>query len=471
MSVQDHDRLTQQSPDYSGLLYAEQPICALASAPGAGAIAILRVSGTDTMVLMRRLLPQLSDKAAKEPRKLHRALLVDPASQKTIDDVMVALFRAPSSYTGQDMAEIFCHGGPYIVQKILSVLLATGCRLADPGEFTQRAFLNGKLDLAQAEGIKALVSAESEQQWVAAQGLVDQRLSKLVTGLRSKLIHAMAHLEALIDFPDEGDTKSAALKTVDDKIREVATSLNDLVASYQSGRIASEGLRVSIIGPPNAGKSTLLNTLLKQERAIVTPIAGTTRDYIQERCLLRGRLVTLLDTAGIRDASDVIEQQGVEKARKLASEADLVLCLMPVGFTLQQDQFLNDLLCSLSQEKLLHVRTMADLAQSVKTDELAISCHSGQGLKELEDAICARIDSFVGSLEDRTFISTPRQLNAIECAVHAIDKYWDGREQGSYEEMLAFELQETARFLLSIVGRIDNEDILDKVFSDFCVGK
>ncbi|RZA19003.1 MAG: tRNA uridine-5-carboxymethylaminomethyl(34) synthesis GTPase MnmE, partial [Proteobacteria bacterium] len=405
------------------------------------------------------------------------AKFIHPETQETLDELMVATFVGPASFTGEDSAELFCHGGPYIVQRILQTLFAFGFRQADPGEFTRRAFLNGKMDLSSAEGIKQLVEAGTHQQWIAARQLATGSFSETIDELRSRLIGTLAFLAARIDFPDEGDTQDVALETVIHKVRQVSSQLDKLEASYQSGRIAAQGLMVAIIGQPNMGKSTLMNTLLGHDRAIVSEKAGTTRDYLEEPCRVRGRLIRLIDTAGVRETKDTIEKQGVEKAKKLAAEADLVLLLVGRDADDAAYKEMESLAHEIGESKCLLVQTKADLKATSKKLALSeknfvsISCLQSQGLEQLEDEIVRRVDGFVGTLDEKPFVSSARHLAAIIEAKSFLDQFYEGVESGAYDEMLAFELQNASRALGSILGVVDVEDILDKVFHEFCVGK
>lgn len=395
------------------------------------------------------------------------------AAGVVLDEPLVATFVAPASYTGEDSAELFLHGGPYVARKVLETLWAGGFRPAEPGEFTRRAFLNGKLDLTAAEGIKALAEASSEQEWLAARQLATGRLKDAIEVLRAKLVEAMAYLEAQIDFPDEGDT--AHLGRSDARVRAVAVheEVQRLVATYDSGKIASQGLMVTLAGEPNAGKSTLMNELLGKERAIVTPIAGTTRDYLEERCLVKGRLIRLIDTAGIRDGGDTVERMGIERAKSLIRESDLTLLLVPADASRYAVAAADAWLKELKPTSVLKILTKADLERPTwATKEwLSLSCSSGLGLDALRAKLVAAVDASIGKLGEATFVTTARHVDSLRLASEALERYFGADAAGGYDEMLAFELQQAARALRGIVGDVGVEDILDKVFGDFCIGK
>jgi tRNA modification GTPase len=445
------------------------PIAALASGPGPSAVSIIRISGHALLPLVNSIIQPKSAQKALETRRPRLCLIKDPSSGETLDEALVLYFQGPASFTGEDVIEIQCHGGPYIVSRILTSLFKNGVRHADPGEFTKRAFLNGKMDLTESEGIRDLVNAQSHQQWIAARHLSTGKLRDQIETLRNLLIEAMAYLEAQIDFPDEGDTAHLHIEHVKKRTDQVKLVLEQLLSSYQSGKVATRGLSVALYGEPNAGKSTLMNYLLKKERAIVTPIAGTTRDYLEEQCLINGRLIRLIDMAGIRSSSDTVETMGIDAAKKIAKTADLLLVLSP------SDSAENAILSSLAEinpkEQLL-IATKSDLGtQTWSKDWLKISCATGENLDQLSAAIAAKVDSHINLLPDDGFITTERHKAAVEGAISSMELFYSGLSDSAHEEMLAFELLAASRHLKDIVGEVSGEDILDKIFSEFCLGK
>ena len=366
-----------------------------------------------------------------------------------------------------------CHGGPYIVSKILETLYGLGIRAADPGEFTRRAFLNGKMDLTAAEGIKELVSAESEGEWIAAKQLMDGRLQASIQSLRSQIVKAMAYLEATIDFPDEGDTSHVHRGTALAMVQTAESQLAGLLDQYDSGRVAAQGLRISLVGPVNAGKSTMMNYFLDKERAIVTDIAGTTRDYLEERCLFKGRLATLVDTAGIRDTTDKVEAMGVEASLKWISESDLTLVLIPFDFNHEELVDIRQKVQDSGPGKVLYVGTKVDLGPHNLANEMDIllSCHNSLGTNELYETVAQIIDSHIEKVRDKPFLTNARQKTLIRETQKSIQQFYDAFHSGGYEECLAFELLQAAENLAAVIGRVENDDVLDKIFSEFCVGK
>lgn len=452
--------------------YDEEPIAALATCQGRSAIAVIRLSGNGTWSLLKAAITRLD---ALSPRTTTVRRFRDPSNNEVIDELLMVLFTASASFSGQESAELYCHGGPFIVQKLLLTLHKMGFRAADPGEFTRRAYLNGRIDLTAAEGIRELVNAESEQQWKAAKFLADGRLHKKSESLRLLLVEAMAYLEACIDFPDEGETANLSIrKDVVSRVDRVREALEKMLATYQDGRIAAQGLLVSLIGEPNAGKSTLLNTLLGQARAIVTATPGTTRDFIEEKTLIKGRLIRLVDTAGIRESPDEVERIGIGHAKKFILSSDIILLLIPKCATPVQIAEAKSWVLDIPSEKVVLVETKSDLSHEMSSTsraDLSISCLTGAGLETLLQTLVARVDQSTQTIENEVFVTTARHQAALEAALLGIGKFGEEVARGNYEECLAFELQLAAKALRSLVGEIGSDDLLDKVFADFCIGK
>lgn len=455
ISLKDYRR--QQSVTESSV----DTIAALATAPGTGAVGIIRISGPASLQILANLCPKLE---TIHIRKMHLADLCDREGE-VLDDVLLCFFEGPRSFTGEDSLEIYCHGSPYIAKKILEELCGLGCRLADPGEFTRRAFLNGKLDLTAAEGIKQLVDAHSSHQWQAARYLASGQLARYVDELRQTLIRAMAYLEARIDFPEEGDIKDISLDPALKMVAEVECKIDQLKNSYKNGKVASEGLRVAIVGKPNMGKSSLLNCMLGEDRAIVTEIAGTTRDYIEESCLISGRLIRFIDTAGIRETSDIVEQKGVDAARELASASDLILALSIDGDS-------ASLPLEVDEKRTIRVVNKIDLSPiKLQDGSIGISCLTGEGLDELREKIVGYAEGYLSAARGNPVLTSLRQFNAIIQAQEGLARFNEAKVEGAFDEMLAFELLAVARSLEEIIGSVENDDVLDKIFSEFCVGK
>lgn len=462
------------------LAHDEEAIAALASGSAPSAIAIIRLSGKNCHELILPCIRFSREQDNVKYGKLRLCKLIMPEDEnKVLDEPMLVLFKGPYSYTGQDSAELHLHGGPYIVQQTMELLLKQGFRAAEPGEFTRRAYLSGKLDLSQAEGIRELIHANSEHQWLAARQLAGGQLRKNIEALRTKLMESMAWLEARIDFPDEKETSAVEMQEVDSRVNAVASAIESLRCSYDSGRVAASGLKVALFGKPNAGKSTLMNNLLGTSRALVTPIAGTTRDYLEEPCLINGRLIRLIDTAGVRDSDCEIERLGIERSYELAESADIVLFLIAAddeGSALGEYKAWID---KADNPRTIALLSKEDLGQphwwkDVSHPKIACSLteNGTKGLEALKEALAAQVDTYVKPLEEEQgFISNARHKRALDQAHESLERYYQGRKEGAYEEMLAFELLELTKHLGGIIGKVDSDDILGIVFGSFCVGK
>lgn len=398
-----------------------------------------------------------------------------------LDQMLVCFFPGPTSFTGEDMLELQCHGSPFIVGRVMAILHDLGIQPAGPGQFSERAWLNGKMSLTEAEGIASTLAAETEDQWRAAQSLVSGALALEVRRLREQLLRVMAWVAARIDFPEEQDVVEGTTNPCQAELETLRGWLDQLVASYGSGRVHATGLCVGIVGPPNAGKSTLFNSLLGTHRALVSRVPGTTRDYLEEGCIIQGRMFRLIDTAGLRETSDPLELMGIAQLAQLKDRMDLLLVVADVRRPPQE--ILADLgsdfsyLASLPQ---LHVRTHADLEypgapRTGTGNSLLISALTGTGLNALRDALCSEYDRITARSDARsrasTLITLPRHRDALLEARQGVTRALHTLESQEGDEVLALSLQEVAASLNRLLGDIDPEEILGEVFSRFCVGK
>lgn len=447
------------------------PIVALSSGSPPAAISILRFAGKGSHRLLLSRLSANAETVLREPRKMFYTQLMD-ANGEALDTVMAVFFAHGSSYTGEEAAELYLHGGSYIVKAALDVFLHDGFRAAEAGEFTRRAFLNGKLDLAAAEGVNALINAQSRHQWAAAKNLYEGHLSRVVAKLRKQIIDALAWLEGSMDFPDEEETARISRAEVKLRVDCVKETLQQLLSGYNSGKVAANGLRVALIGRPNVGKSTILNALLAEERAIVSDIPGTTRDFIEESCLLDGRLLRIVDTAGIRREACRLEKIGIERSLEIARACDLALFLEEAErITSEQTaQFLPHYLPELSS--VIKIATKVDLVSSkVGNTWIPCSAISKGGLDMLKTALLEHLDEHLASVEKRPFITTVRHKNAVLNAIAALKNFSQAFDARHYEEVLAFELRACLDAIGAIVGEVSSDDILGVIFNSFCVGK
>lgn len=435
-------------------------IAALATPPGEGAIAILRLSGPDAVAIAAAVFT--GPVADYKTHTAHYGHIVDRKGA-TLDAVLLLVMRAPRSYTGEDIVEIHCHGGSLVCRRVLERLLEAGARAAQPGEFSLRAFLNGKLDLSQAEAVQQVIAARSERALLAAQAQLDGALSTRLRSFEKELTAIAAILEAWVDFPEEG-LEFATFDALIERLVQARTAMQRLADTFHEGRKLHEGLTLALAGTPNVGKSSLLNALLGHNRAIVTPIAGTTRDLLAEEFHLSGYRFRLLDTAGIRDTSEVVEQEGIRRSREAMGQADLVLLLLDASRPLNADD--EALLAAAPPERTLTVWNKVDLAPA---SGLAVSAKTGTGLAELKSAILARVQS--ASPTDEIVLTQARHREALLRAIAFVDRVIDGLKTRSSAEFVSFDLRCALSEMGSLLGTNVTEEILSSIFSQFCLGK
>ncbi len=440
-------------------------IAALATPPGVGALAIIRLSGPQAVDILRACTKR------SRPLTPRRATLVRilSASGLVLDEAIATHFAAPASFTGEDVIELCCHGGLLVVRRVLERLLACGARPAEPGEFSRRAFENGRMDLTQAEAVMDVISAGSDLALRAAHNQLHGVLSRRVEAAADRLISVAAHVEAYIDFPEEDispDTTAQLLRGLE----AVETELRALLATADEGRLLREGVRTAIIGAPNVGKSSLLNRLLGYERAIVSPTAGTTRDTVEAAVTLGALRLHLIDTAGLHESADAIERAGMERSRRAGAEADLVLIVADAS----QPPALPDPGDMPSDTPRLLLLNKCDLAEhegwAAHPQALRLSCRSGQGLPELAAAIEQLFLQTPQETDSFTAINT-RHRYALAQALDALSLARASLQAGESPELTDVPLRDALEALGTITGRIDTEDILTRVFSTFCLGK
>jgi tRNA modification GTPase len=450
-------------------------IAAIATPPGEGGIGIVRVSGSEAFPIAERLFRR---RGGSKPLQSHRAyfgVIVDPAAGETLDRALLLPFRAPRSYTGEDVAEFHCHGSPYLLRRVLELVWREGARPAEPGEFTLRAFLNGKLDLAQAEAVADLIRARSEAQLRSALALHEGALSKQVHTLADEVLRLLATVEAHIDFSEEiGELDPHTLAPAFESLLQ---RLDSLLQGARAGRILREGARVAIVGRPNVGKSSLLNALLGEERAITTDIPGTTRDTLEESLIVGGAPIVILDTAGLRESADVVEQMGVERARRAAERADLILFVYDLTAPdWDADRALLDTLPTHMPKLLVGNKVDAAAferqrcAQSVFPDTVLISALTGAGLKTLQEAILSALElQRIG--EETPTLTHQRHIQAVKDAKRALEQAREALRQGYPPDLIAVDLRTAWLALGAITGETADETLVQRIFRDFCIGK
>ena len=444
-------------------------IAALATPTGTSALAVLRISGPDTSRLAQEL-----GGAAPPPRQAGRADYRDRAGL-LVDDVLVTFFRGPASYTGEDVLEISCHGNPFIAQRILEDLLARGCRAAQPGEFTQRAFLNGRMDLSQAEAVMDLIHARSERALTAANQQLRGALGRYLGELTEGLLAVLARIEAYIDFPEE-DLPAEDQKQIQTDLQRLITNTKRLLATSHYGEVLRDGMKTVILGLPNSGKSLLLNRLIGKDRALVSAEPGTTRDYLEERIIIGPHSLRLIDTAGINPQPAPLEKLGMEKTMERVQEADLILLV--IDSAQPAPQFPESLISYLAQARTLVVSNKSDLpphgdlAETYAGYELArVSALTGDGLEQLQAAIVRRAEALSVTLGAEIIAINARHADALGRAQTCLESSVEKLQNHEASELVASELRGALDAFGEISGKIDNERMLDRLFAAFCIGK
>ena len=471
----------------------DDTIAAIATPLGEGGLAVIRVSGLKAFAIADQCFRSSSGKveppSAAKSHTLHHGHIV--RGDAVVDEVLLAVMRAPRTYTCEDTIEISCHGGLLPAKAVLDTMLAAGARMAMPGEFTRRAFLNGRLDLAQAEAVADLIHARTELSLRAAEEQLAGKLSQRINQLRDDLIKTLAHIEAHIDFPDEDITPDTRTKLIE-RLQAGVTFMDLLLRTANEGQLLRRGIRAAIIGRPNAGKSSLLNQLLGRDRAIVSHIAGTTRDTIEETANIRGVPVVFIDTAGLREAGDEIEVEGIRRSRETLARAELILHVLDASepLTAEDEKFLQEF----SGKKRIIVRNKVDLQVKLKLQPLTpslspsdgervaegrvrgapvvdVSCATGQGMEPLKDAIKELVWSGQINAEMLEVMINSRHQDALSRAREATLRSIEAIRSDASLEFVALDLHIATNAVGEIVGKTTTEDLLDSIFSQFCIGK
>ncbi len=451
-------------------------IVAISTPVGEGGIGIVRLSGADALPILQKIFRRgrghSTRQVAFEPYRLYYGRIVDPETQETLDEVLASYMRAPNSYTREDVAEINCHGGIVPLRRVLALALRHGARLAEPGEFTLRAFVNGRLDLAQAEAVLDIVRAKTEASLRVAVGQLEGKLSDRVRAVRQELVDILAYLEATIDFTHD----EIPYEDILPGLAKAEEDLKKLLAEAERGIIYRQGIRTAIVGRPNVGKSSLLNALLRMDRAIVTPIPGTTRDTLEETLNLGGIPLCLVDTAGITAPHNLVERLGIERSRKALEQADLVLLVVDGSEPLiAADQ---EIAALIGDKPTILVVNKIDLSLRASLDGLLptatrvqISALTGQGLDSLEEAIEETV--FAGKVwsSDAPLVSSPRHRDILRCALEQVQSARRSHAEGMAADFVSIDLKGAINALGEITGESVTEDLLDTIFRRFCIGK
>ena len=457
-------------------------IAAISTPLGEGGIGIVRISGKDSLTIAGQIFVAPKNKILRDAKsfQLTYGYVIDPVTRGKVDEVLLSVMRSPHSYTKEDVVEINCHGGMISLTKILEIVLGLGARLAAPGEFTKRAFLNGRIDLSQAEAVLDLIRSKTDESRRIALDQLQGGLSEKITTLRDRVMDICVHIEAYIDFPEDEIETDSKLE-LSASLQDMSQKLLMLVKTYDEGRFFREGLSTAIVGRPNVGKSSLLNALLQKDRAIVTEIPGTTRDIIEEYLNIKGLPLRIMDTAGIREVKDLAEQEGVKRSLQSIKNADLVLALFDRSEPLQEEDFA--VLKRTMDKKTIFVLNKSDLPAAFDRTVfsslishpsslfLNISATRGDGIEELKDAIFGSCLKNWREAREGVIVTNLRHKMAIQNAHASLTNAMRALSANQPIEIIALELRDSLEKLGEIVGAITTEDILERIFNEFCIGK
>ena len=456
-------------------------IAAISTPPGEGALHIVRMSGDQALAIIDQLFVQGQKKISEQQsHTIHYGHIKDPKTEQILDEVMVTVMKAPRTYTREDIIEINCHGGVVVVNQVLQLLLRSGARLAEPGEFTKRAFLNGRIDLSQAEAVIDVITAKTPSSATMAIQQLEGTLAKKIKATRQVLFDTLGEVEVNIDYPEYDDVEEVTSQLLAERITDVQAEVAELLATAKQGKILREGLKTAIIGRPNVGKSSLLNELIQEEKAIVTDIAGTTRDVIEEYVNVSGVPLKLIDTAGIRETNDLVEQIGVEKSRKAIETADFILLLLNQAEHLTaEDRILlaetkdKERLILLNKGDLTPVLEACEYAEFLNTDEEvhSISAKQGEGIAIIGQVLADKY--FNGQIAEQNMpvISNARHISLLESAQASLTEAQNAIAMQTPIDLVQMDVTRAWEDLGNIIGESTQDEMLDQLFSQFCLGK
>ncbi|SHI15432.1 tRNA uridine-5-carboxymethylaminomethyl(34) synthesis GTPase MnmE [Sporanaerobacter acetigenes] len=455
-------------------------IAAISTAMGEAGIGIVRMSGKESLSIASSVFKGKTIENLKEAvnRRLTYGQIYDPEDETVVDEVLIVYMKKPQTYTREDIVEIYCHGGVIAVKKILEILLKNGARLAEPGEFTKRAFLNGRLDLSQAEAVIDLIKAKTDKSYSVSLNQLEGSLSIKVNEIRNILLNMLAHIEVSIDFPEE-DVEEVTYDELLKDSQKVLEEIDKLLSTAERGKILREGLNTVILGKPNVGKSSLLNAILRENRAIVTDIPGTTRDIIEEYVNIEGIPLKIIDTAGIRDTEDLVEKLGVDRAKNVVEKADLIIAVFDASRSLTKED--EDIINIVKEKRSIVLLNKTDLPNEYDVEELSnyipdkkiisTSIANGEGIEELEKTIVDMFYSGEVELSGEAIVTNMRHTDMLNRARKNIIDVISGIEMNVPLDCIEVDVKNCWNYLGEISGETVSEDILDKIFSEFCIGK
>lgn len=455
-------------------------IAAISTSLSASGIGIVRISGEDAIIIADKLFISKNNKKLihEKSHTLHYGNIVDPNTKEIVDEVLVSIMKEPNTYTKENVVEINCHGGVIVMQKILQLVLLNGARMAEPGEFTKRAFLNGRIDLSGAEAVIDIINAQNNLHLKSSVNQLNGAIYKEIEDVRNKVLELIAHIEASIDYP-EYDVEQLTNETVLTNLEEITNMVNQLLKSADDGKIIREGIKTVIVGKPNVGKSSLMNALLKEERAIVTDVAGTTRDVLEEYMNLKGIPLKIIDTAGIRETEDIVEKIGVNKSKELVEQADLVIMMIDASSEItKEDKLIFELIKDKKSIILLNKidlsikiteNTINNYVEGVKV--IPTSVKNNRGLTDMETVIKDMFLLGNISFNDNLYITNVRHKVSLENTIDSLSIVKESINMGMPEDCWSIDLKNTYDYLGEITGDSVGEDLINQIFSQFCLGK
>ncbi len=458
----------------------DDTITAIATAPGEAGISIIRMSGPSCVDVLEGIFKPKKGSSIKDfsERRLVYGHIVDKDENRVLDEVLVVYMKAPYTYTKEDIVEINCHGGIVPTRNILEVVLKSGVRMAEPGEFTKRAFLNGRIDLAQAEAVMDLISAKTDKGFDVALNQLEGGLSKKVKEVRDSIMETLAHIHVSIDYTEE-DIEEITYPELISRTEEITSKIESMLKTSETGKIIREGLNTVIIGKPNVGKSSLMNALLRESRAIVTDIPGTTRDVIEEQLSVKGIPLKIVDTAGIRETEDLVEKIGVERSKDLFNKADLIILVLDASDELTKED--REIIGHIKDRKALVLLNKTDLPKKINEGELEellldkkvikVSILEEKGLSEIEDEIVNMVYGGEIKAADNSFVTNVRHKNSLQRAFNSIKEGADAAKQYLPFDLLEVDIKDCYDALGEITGDTVDDDIIQKIFANFCLGK
>ena len=447
-------------------------ICAISTALGVGAISIVRVSGPNAIEIVNKIFKG-KDLRKVDSHTINYGYIMD--NNEVIDEVLVSVMLAPKTYTTEDIIEINCHGGISTTNKVLELLLTNGARLAEPGEFTKRAFLNGRIDLIEAESVGDLINSETEKSMKLSLNGVTGNITNLVNSIRKELVSISANIEVNIDYPEYEDAIVLTNELIKPKILSIKKELENLLKESKNSKLIKNGIDVAIVGKPNVGKSSLLNTLLEEEKAIVTNIAGTTRDIVEGKIILDGIILNLIDTAGLRETNDIVEQIGVNKSKEIINSSDLIILVLNYNEEITKEDL--DLINELKNKKLIVYINKNDLEKKldeskIKTDNIVYgNTKDYKNLNDLKNKIRELFNLDELESSNLNYLSNSRQISLVKKSIDVLDNTLNSIENNIEIDLLAIDIKECFDLLGEIIGSTYKDELLDEIFSNFCLGK